>query len=819
VINLRTSIKPLTVAITSAILFASLSGHAVITEPANEIKMNYPLGNMEVWLAAPDDYALNPVNIRAGKHPDRSDPNDGPYDVIYIFPNELDANSWWNGIGIPPDGIPEKAVAFVHWELDNGSGTFPGIMGRTDVDVSVDNFKSRNCIMAAGATIPQKGVPDGITKDCNNPQGTSKRFKMNVLIPDVPVDLQYNVQKKDLTFNNTEDNLPTFDGTEEAGRIYRVLQKWHNASGMDTAAEIRDGKRIVGFRLELGYGVGGAFTPITGAAGIGTLPDKTLGFEMRPCMPDAFFDVSRGQPGAPKNVCANIFDTADQKLPQEIWLEEEYGTYSPKQYSFVDDKRMVGIGIPGGFWDKRPAGNYPPETQTLGKIDSGEAASDSLTYFDPDRRVDGATALPGYIGATTPNYFDLKKSQAADATDLDNINNPPPFGYLMYFGVLADKSYGDYGDSGNLAQGIYRDEDGDPASEGDMIAWWDGDQYRWGVDGEVFDGIVTPEEKFAAVDINLLKEWALYPLLEEPNTELYPDTGFPPGPLYEAGILDDLAGLNIDYWVYLGRELNYDADVNPTFTIRLTAVSTGPQGANIPDNDYGNDTQAWVDTPAPALSTLIDADGIINITEPAYAGEPLNIVLGDADASPTGAAPTVALKNDDTGETEDIILVPDADPALNWRYDATIPTVAEPTAGANNDGTLNVWPGQTVTVTYVDAYIGDIHPDPADNVDVTKTDSVIIESVPVVPVLAQCEDGIDNDADGLIDFPADPGCIDALDDDETDSTPPPPPPPSDDSNGCSCSHSPDGSVDPILPAVVLFALGYLGLRRREERNK
>ena len=43
------------------------------------------------------------------------------------------------------------------------------------------------------------------------------------------------------------------------------------------------------------------------------------------------------------------------------------------------------------------------------------------------------------------------------------------------------------------------------------------------------------------------------------------------------------------------------------------------------------------------------------------------------------------------------------------------------------------------------------------------------------PALAQCEDGIDNDTDGLIDFPDDPGCIDALDNDETD----PPPVPTD----------------------------------------
>ena len=39
------------------------------------------------------------------------------------------------------------------------------------------------------------------------------------------------------------------------------------------------------------------------------------------------------------------------------------------------------------------------------------------------------------------------------------------------------------------------------------------------------------------------------------------------------------------------------------------------------------------------------------------------------------------------------------------------------------------------------------------------------------PPLAQCEDGIDNDGDNLIDFPADPGCTSTNDNDESDVTP------------------------------------------------
>lgn len=42
------------------------------------------------------------------------------------------------------------------------------------------------------------------------------------------------------------------------------------------------------------------------------------------------------------------------------------------------------------------------------------------------------------------------------------------------------------------------------------------------------------------------------------------------------------------------------------------------------------------------------------------------------------------------------------------------------------------------------------------------------------PPQPQCSDGIDNDNDGKIDYPADPGCVNATDNDETDAPPPPP---------------------------------------------
>ena len=603
-----------------AIMCTAFSVNAAITEEnADRVKQGYPLkstipdvNTMENWLVNnPDTFALNPVNIRGGFHPDRSDPDElgGDYDVVYIFPDAATANAWWDPTltDTPPLTIPDTAVAMVHWVLDNGSGSFPGIMSYSDID----GFKSRNCIMAAGDVIPD---PENLTavldKTCSNPQGTSKRFKMNVLIPNVPIDLVYNIEQHPLTYTNY-DTLPTFDGIEESGRIYRSLTKWHNTTAMDTAAGPRDGVRIAGFRMELGTGVGSAFASIPDAAGTGLEVDKVLGFELRPCMPDKFLDVLRTPGGTGSNPCVGVLDSAGQELPQEIWLEEEYGSFSPTMYSTIDDKRTAPIG---GFWDKNPAGIYPPEIQTLGKLDSGYQPSDADVYWDS--RVDGALPLPGYYGATTPNYFDMIVTQAANvgATTTDTVPEPNPFGYLAYWGVLSDESYGEFGDSGILPQGIYVDDDGIPATESGLLAWWDGAQYRWGIDGSLVDGVVTPEDAFAPVDPALLAQWALSPVVEEPDFVAYPETGFPPGPLYETGVADDLGGINVDYFVYLGR--NYDAAVNPTFTIRMTAVSVDtadPYGDGTPApgfplqiGDYGNDIPAWVANPAPALETFLD---------------------------------------------------------------------------------------------------------------------------------------------------------------------------------------------------------------------
>jgi hypothetical protein len=227
--------------------------------------------------------------------------------------------------------------------------------------------------------------------------------------------------------------------------------------------------------------------------------------------------------------------------------------------------------------------------------------------------------------------------------------------------------------------------------------------------------------------------------------------------------MDDLAGLNVDTFVYLGRNFTGNQ-----FTVRLTATSVGAAGIN--PGDYGNEVPTWITTPAPELSTFINNDGVI-IIRAGIAGEPLTINLADI---VTGELPTAVVENLDTGEVENVTLLQDADnPKV---FSVSLPTFANGAAGSSNDGTMNVWPDQTVRVSYTDV-ITEAAPDGSD--PQIRTDEVVIPFEQLEPVL----------------------------------------PAGDDDNGCSCSTNPDGSIDPILPAAVIFALMYLGFRRWDNESK
>ncbi len=94
---------------------------------------------------------------------------------------------------------------------------------------------------------------------------------------------------------------------------------------------------------------------------------------------------------------------------------------------------------------------------------------------------------------------------------------------------------------------------------------------------------------------------------------------------------------------------------------------------------------------------------------------------------------------------------------------------------------------------------------PNTNIPLNNAEAVIFLIRPVIVVAGaqQCSDTIDNDDDGKIDFPADPGCSSATDNDETD--PPPPPPPGGGGGGGGVGGG--GGAGVVQPPIIIVKAG------------
>jgi hypothetical protein len=380
----RSLIKAMAVAGFGAGMLVSAAANAVYTEfnmPA--IQSGFP-SDMADWITNDDQYSWNPANVRQGNHPDRPD------GVVYIFLNETDAETWWPLVANPaapmPTDIPDSAVAYMHWALDNDSGLFPGIMAISDDP----DFKRKNCIMGSGETIPfdidKNGDPLPATdKKCGNGQGTSKRFKLVILQADQPIDLIFNTTNTtfsttdpvktasdltDLVYLNYDGELdPNGDVTDDIFRNYRYIMKVGNGTGTDVGPEgarvERPGTRLAGIKVELGFSdlATGAFTASSN--------DETdgLAYELDPCVDDRYFDVAPDHDSQQTDICVTG--------RVEVWVEDEFATFSPGMFANVgDDRNPIG-----GYWDKKPAGIYPPATQNANVIDSGTPARQNYVWL------------------------------------------------------------------------------------------------------------------------------------------------------------------------------------------------------------------------------------------------------------------------------------------------------------------------------------------------------------------------------------------------------------------------------------------------------
>ena len=211
---------------------------------------------------------------------------------------------------------------------------------------------------------------------------------------------------------------------------------------------------------------------------------------------------------------------SSQPLVREVWKDSELGTFSPGQYSPLTDR------FAEGFFDAAIAGLITPPLEKL-----------------PTSIYSGENPSLWAIGAITQNYFSR-------------------WGYMLNYLLLPT--------------GIYEDPDGDPATEGELRAFWDGANWRYG-----------QANGFAVVPDSVLAAWGALPLGTTPL----------PGPRYYKAVIDDLGGLNSDIFINLDEK--YDATLPGQDKITLRVIPVAPA-----DGIAGNETNPpWVANPAPALPT------------------------------------------------------------------------------------------------------------------------------------------------------------------------------------------------------------------------
>ncbi len=493
-------------AITAGLLTAS----AMAQDPEPTTYVDVPAPYLSLW---------NNINVLTVEP-------ESPDGRTYIYPNEAAKQADTEGDG-------SGSVAFIHWQLDDGSGRGPGMKAVTD-DFG---FPTHNCIMASGERESDQFPGIIVPKTCSDEQGSSKRVFLEVHQTDTPIDLVFGTGSKTIRYKGVKDPeedggdaLADFRDTYGIGRIYRVIQKFIN----DTD------ERLVGIRIQVGTGVGNDFTPLN--------YDDGIAFELRNFVDREFFVGNTG--------------AGDRR----VWNEERFAHFSPKMF---DDGSRARFDP--GFFDHNSAGLFPPQD-----VASDGPNGDKTLYIYSGQEVAGT----GRIGAITPNYFNIPDNQGAGAGIPGNV-----FGYMLPDSLVPTV--------------IERYDEGDSEAEGDGIeAWWDGAEWRYGLDLD-----------FAPVPMDQLQQWAAMLLgLELPDVEDPTRFG--------ANESDDVSGLNMDTYIYLSEDLLAEGDsphfndgppIHETITIRYTAVSLESLGLG---DVAGGEEPDWIASPAPPLSTYMPETGV-----------------------------------------------------------------------------------------------------------------------------------------------------------------------------------------------------------------
>ena len=325
---------------------------------------------------------------------------------------------------------------------------------------------------------------------------------------------------------------------------------------------------------------------------------------------------------------AGVANGAEGKGIDLVFNVTDDGTLRPYQvFSKIDNytgKRLKGYKIVVG----KGLGAAFKSASTLGIADKlhisvgiSEGASNGSTPVLDGSDIfagDGlATFSSGLFGApdkhfTVNGFFDSRTTGfnvAQTCSVLPCTTYPGPFAGstltnsdTIYSTTALPSNYatlfGDWLPSVWQPQGIFWDFDNDPATDADLVAWWDGAVWRKNYDSG-----------FAAVSQAELNTWAQ-------------------NPLYAIKGVEDVLNLGINYIVKVGD------GIGPDFTVRIIPVVADAQVA-----------PSYVATPAPALvdtgsGTVVDNNTPIVVTPDPVDAVPVLAPVAPAATSSSGGCTT-----------------------------------------------------------------------------------------------------------------------------------------------------------------------------------
>jgi hypothetical protein len=377
---------------------------------------------------------------------------------------------------------------------------------------------------------------------------------------------------------------------------------------------------------------------------------------------------------------------------------------------------QVGVGVGATFQTASDAG-----ADLTISVPTEIWAADQLAVFSADMfgPLDNHTGNAGFLDPDQRAGFLIDEYGSTAPTDTLTATTTLGSNYAEV-PAGASNQFGPWIANNMLPYGIFFDDDGNPETEAQLLAWY-GYNPALGALGWM-GGADTDFAEITAAEFETMAANLAYTM----------------------GVIDDLVSVGLSYVITVG---NINSFQNNTFTLRV-----------IPTKDTsGTPPPPYVGfTPEPELVfTSSDADVLLEPAGTFPVGALLTARVGDADLNADSLAietVNVAIASD-SGLSGTLTLLEQG--KNRGVFAATLP-----------DEYSNVAVGTTVTMTYIDADTGTA-------TNVTKTSSTTATAEPATT----------------------------------------------DSSGCSCAYSPDGSVDPLLPGLVVASLIYLGWRSRSSDVK